>query len=65
MDAWQVIGSRAQSMDDVMIVLSMLLVQAISRASDPQLAVEPLLQQVNQFVRDTLEENLGDKPRAH
>ena len=65
MDAWQLILGRTRgNADDVMLVLSMLMTQAIMNMPDPQRAAEPMLWQVNQFVRTTLEEN-RKKSRSH
>jgi hypothetical protein len=63
-DAWELILNRTRNMDDVVLCLEMLLVQAIAGTGDPQGVIEPLLRQINQFVRDTVEENYG-KPRSH
>jgi len=63
-DAWELILSRTRDVDDVIFVLSLLAVQMTANMPDPQRAAEPMLRQVNQFVRDTLEEN-RPKPRSH
>jgi hypothetical protein len=44
--------------------LEMLLMQAIACTPDPRGVTAPLLRQINQFVRDAVEENCG-KPRSH
>jgi hypothetical protein len=64
MDLWQMIASRTRNVDDVVVTLSMLVTQMIMNMPDPQRAAEPMLRQVNEFVRTTLEENRTE-PRSH
>jgi len=63
-DAWQLILGRTRDVDDIMLVMSMLLTQVVFNMPDPQRAAEPMLQQINEFVRMTLEEN-HIEPRTH
>lgn len=63
-DAWELILGRTRNLDDIMLVMSMLMTQVICNMPDPQRAAEPMLRQVNEFVRTTLEENRTE-PRAH